>query len=151
MPLGPGRLVRGERRLEAPRINFLNNDRACGRRCLKKFLYGRPNLRHLWWQLRVTTSWTLVLLHPRGRTTHMGSTAIALMGTLTALKLSHAVVRIVAKVLYERSRRATLVAVIGLASENATQLLVHHDQVTCDVRVIRALPDHVAGHDRTSA
>ncbi|MEU1035921.1 hypothetical protein [Streptomyces mirabilis] len=81
----------------------------------------------------------------------MGSTAIALMGTLTALKLSHAVVRIVAKVLYERSRRATLVAVIGLASENATQLLVHHDQVTCDVRVIRALPDHVAGHDRTSA
>ncbi|MEU9663892.1 hypothetical protein [Streptomyces chartreusis] len=85
----------------------------------------------------------------------MESTAIALTGTLAALNLGHAVVQIAAKLLYERSRRATLVAVLGLARENATQLLVHHDVVNCDVRVAytrpAALPDHVTAHDRTSA
>lgn len=79
----------------------------------------------------------------------MGSTAIALLGTLTMLNLSHAVARIVAKVLYERSRRATLIAVVGLARESATQLLGHHDPANCDVRVVYArpavLPDHVTG------
>ncbi|MGW2787710.1 hypothetical protein ACWC3X_42075 [Streptomyces populi] len=79
----------------------------------------------------------------------MGSTDIAWMVTLIALNLGHAVVQIAAKVLYERSRRATLVAVIGLTREDATQLLVHHELASCDVRVAYArpagLPDHVTG------
>jgi hypothetical protein len=79
----------------------------------------------------------------------MGS-SIALMGTLAALNLCHAVVWITTKVLYERSRRATLVAVLGLAREEAAQLDVHHDVANCDIRVAytRAsanLPDHVTG------
>ncbi|MFH8487591.1 hypothetical protein [Streptomyces longisporoflavus] len=80
----------------------------------------------------------------------MGSTAITLISTLTALQLGRAVVRIVRNTLYERSRRATLTAVLGLAREDAVQLLVHHDPVNCDVRVVRGrpsatLPEHTTG------
>ncbi|MET9566284.1 hypothetical protein [Streptomyces tauricus] len=70
----------------------------------------------------------------------MGSTAIFLISTLTALNLGHAVLQIMGNVMYERSRRATLVAVLGLAREGAVQLLVHHDPVNCDVRAVNARP-----------
>ncbi|MFJ3720789.1 hypothetical protein [Streptomyces sp. NPDC090057] len=68
---------------------------------------------------------------------------------MTALHLGHAVVRIITIVLCERARRATVVAVLGLAREGATQLLVHHDPANCDVRVsyptFLVLPNHVTG------
>ncbi|MFE0172256.1 hypothetical protein ACFWZ2_08045 [Streptomyces sp. NPDC059002] len=83
----------------------------------------------------------------------MGSTAITLIGTVTALNLGHAVVQIVKNLVYERARRATLVEVLGLAREDAVQLLVHHDPLNCDIRVVRvvrvrpseALPDRATG------
>lgn len=80
----------------------------------------------------------------------MGSTVIASIGVVTALNLSHAVVRLAGYVLYERSRRATLNAVLGLTREDACQLLVHHDPVNCDVRVSytrssAVLPDRTTG------
>ncbi|MEU6002876.1 hypothetical protein ABZ837_34335 [Streptomyces sp. NPDC047197] len=80
----------------------------------------------------------------------MGSAAITLISTLTALNLARVVLQIVKNAVYERSRRATLVAVLSLAREDAAQLLVHHDPVNCDVRVVDArpsatLPNHLTG------
>lgn len=72
----------------------------------------------------------------------MGLTAFTLLCAAVVLRLSPVVIRILSRVLYERARRATMVAVLSLARENAGQLLVHHDPTSCDVRVVYACPSH---------
>ncbi|WEH12258.1 hypothetical protein [Streptomyces sp. VNUA24] len=80
----------------------------------------------------------------------MGLTACTLICTGLVLILAPTVVHILSRVLYERARRATLVAVVGLARESAVQLLMHHDLNNCDIRVVyvpptTALPEHATG------
>ncbi|GHH66305.1 hypothetical protein FHS35_008800 [Streptomyces umbrinus] len=80
----------------------------------------------------------------------MGLTTYTLICTGVVLNLGPAVVHILSRVLYERARRATLIAVLGLAREGAVQLLLHHDPNNCDIRVVyvpptTALPEHATG------
>ncbi|MFE7935619.1 hypothetical protein ACFU6S_44255 [Streptomyces sp. NPDC057456] len=70
----------------------------------------------------------------------MGSSPIALAAALTVLGVSRITARTIAKVLYERARRATLVAVLDIGRHNVVELRIHHDPNSCDLHVWRPDP-----------
>lgn len=70
----------------------------------------------------------------------MGSSPITLAVALTVLGVSRITARAVAKVLYERARRATLVAVLDTDRHNVAELRIHHDPNACDLHLRRRDP-----------